>query len=126
MRSLAELPIDDLRTAGDAIETVIEFRDYLPPAEMLVMLAGRFRDDIREMLAVPRLEPASRGTEVRSLDELENAELYRAAKAVGVLTGRFTPFMDDPELIALLSGLDALFRTHVADRTRPREGARAS
>jgi hypothetical protein len=112
MRSLTELPITDLRVAGDAVETVIEFRAYLPPGEMLVMVAGRFRDDIRELLRVPRLEPAHRGTEVKPLDNLESADLRRTAKAVGTLVGRFTPYMDDPELIALLSDLDELFRIH--------------
>jgi hypothetical protein len=125
MPSLAELPIADLRVAGDAVETVIEFRAYLPPGEMLVMVAGRFRDDIRELLRVPRLEPAHRGAEVKPLDSLESADLYRTAKAVGVLVGRFTPYIEDPELITLLSDLDELFRIRVSDRPKPREGARA-
>jgi hypothetical protein len=47
---LTELPKADLRAAGDAIETLIEFRAYLPPAGPLVMLAGKFRDDIRDAL----------------------------------------------------------------------------
>jgi hypothetical protein len=126
MRSLTELPIADLRVAGDAVETVIEFGAYLPPGEMLVMVAGRFRDDIREQLRVPHLEPAHRGTEVKPLDNLGSADRYRFAEAVGILVGRFTPFMDDPELITLLSDLDELFRIRVSDRTEPREDARAS
>ena len=69
-----------------------------PPEGMLVILAGKFRDDVRDALGMKRLEPAYRGTEVRPLGGLTGAGLDRLAKAAGVLLGRFTPFIDDPEL----------------------------
>lgn len=95
MRLLSELPKADLRAAGDATETLIEFRAYLPPAGPLVVLAGKFRDDIRDVLGVPLPERAERGPEVRPLDELTSEEFGKLSKAVGALAGRFTPWMDD-------------------------------
>ncbi len=92
-----------LRAAGDATETLIEFRDYLPPGELLVMLAGKFRDDIRP------------------LDELASEEFGRLVTAVGILVGRFTPFMGDPELITLLGGLRETLRAQSAERDRLQE-----
>ena len=53
MPSLPELSTANLRNAGDAIETLIEFRDYLPPGGMMLMQAGQFRDQIRALLALP-------------------------------------------------------------------------
>jgi hypothetical protein len=98
MRTIADLPKDDLRVAGDAIETVIEFRAYLPTDGMMIILAGRFRDDIREELGVPPLTPAGRGPERKLLDDMEDADLGRLLEAVLILNGRFTGYMDDPEL----------------------------
>lgn len=39
MPSLPELSTAGLRAAGDAIETVIDFREYLPPGGMLLKAA---------------------------------------------------------------------------------------
>lgn len=105
MPSLTELPTDNLRIAGDAIETVIEFRDYLPPGGMLVMLAGRWRDDIRELLSVPPLDRVSCGPDRKKLSAMEDADLYRLAEAVILLVGAFTGSMDDPELPRQLNDL---------------------
>jgi hypothetical protein len=121
MRYLTDLPIADLRAAGDATETLIEFCDYLSPDGMLVMLAGKFRDDIREILQVKRLERAYRGTEVKPLSDLSNEQYNRLALAVGVLVGRYTLWMDDPELVAFLHGLHELLRVETARRVQPRE-----
>lgn len=118
MRSITELPIADLREAGDAAETLIELRAYLPPEELLVMLAGRFRDEIREALEMRRLKPACRGPEGKPLDELTSSEFERLVRAVDVLVNHFTPFMDDPELIPLLSGLHELLRIQSVERAQ--------
>lgn len=126
MRQLTDLPIADLRVAGDAAETLIDFRAHLPPEGMLVMLAGKFRDDIRDALGMKRLEPAYRGTEVRPLGGLTGAALDRLAKAAGILLGRFTPFIDDPELITLLSGLHEMLCVQTAQRAQLREEVSAS
>ena len=107
VRTIAELSTDDLRVAGDTIETVIDLRAYLPTDRTLIMLAGRFRDDIREELGVPPLEPACRGLERKRLDDLSDEELDKLAKAVTALVGRFRVFIDDPELATQLGDLNA-------------------
>jgi hypothetical protein len=107
VRTIAELSTDDLRVAGDAIETVIDLRAYLPTDGTLIMLAGRFRDDIREELGVPPLKPAGRGPERKHLDDLGDEELDRLATAVSTLVGRFRVFIDDPELATQLGDLNA-------------------
>lgn len=116
MRTIADLSKDNLRVAGDAIETMIEFRAYLPTDGMLVILSGKFRDDIREELGVPPLTPAGLGPERKRLDDLEDADLDRLFEAVLVLNGRFTGHMDDPELPKCLA--DVLARVGHARTAR--------
>jgi hypothetical protein len=116
MPTLSDLPMDHLRAAGDAIETVLDFRACLPTDGMLIMLAGRWRDDIREELGVPPLNPASRGPERKRLDDLEDADLDRLFEAVLILNGRFTGYMDDPELLKCLA--DVLSRVGFARAAR--------
>jgi hypothetical protein len=98
MPAITQLSTDSLREAGDAIETVIEFRDYMPFGGMLLMLAGKWRDDIREMLGMPTLDRVSRGPDRKKLGGLEDGDLDRLAGAVILLVGAFTRYMDDPEL----------------------------
>jgi hypothetical protein len=130
MRTIAELSTDELRVAGDAVETVIDLRAYLPPDGTLIMLAGRFRDNIREELDVPPLEPAGRAPERKQLDlpgldDLPAVELDRLATAVTTLVGRFRSFIDDPELATQLSELHARLRARLLARATAEE-ARAS
>jgi hypothetical protein len=108
MPAITELSTAELRDAGDAVETLIAFRDYLPPGGMLLMLAGKWRDDIRELLGMPPLERVSRGAERESLKALADAELDRLAGAVILLTDAFTRYMDDPELPRHLTDLLAV------------------
>ena len=105
MPAITQLSTDSLREAGDAIETVIEFRDYLPQGGMLLMLAGKWRDDIREQLGVPGLDRVSRGPDHKKLSAMEDADLYRLEEAVILLVGAFTRYMDDPELPRQLKDL---------------------
>jgi hypothetical protein len=111
-----DLPITDLRLAGDAVETLIEFRAYLPPDEKLVMFAGTFRDDIRELLGMPELAVAKRGAEVEPLSEMPNEDFTNLFQSVAVLIGKFTTWMDDPELVILLKTLHDLLRTEETRR----------
>jgi hypothetical protein len=97
---------------------LIRFRAYLPPDGTLVMLAGRFRDDIRDVLDMEPLQRAYRGQERDSLDELTSAELDTVAGAVGILLDRFTPFMDDPELSKLLRELRSSLDTQQVERAQ--------
>jgi hypothetical protein len=110
MPAITELPIDDLRVAGDAIETLIDLRAYLPADGKLLMLAGRFRDDIREVLGMPSLERPERGSKSKRLDELEDEDLDKLAYAVGSLVSEFRKVMDDPDLVRRLGNLNAALR----------------
>jgi hypothetical protein len=111
-----DLPMNDLRLAGDTIETVIDRRAYLPPDEKLVMFAGTFRDDIRELLGMPELAVAKRGAEVEPLSEMPNEDFTNLFQSVAVLIGKFTTWMDDPELVILLKTLHDLLRTEETRR----------
>ena len=122
MRSLTELPADELKIAHDAAETLIDAREYLPTG-VLVMLLGRFRDDIREELEMEAIDQARRGHIVKSLDELTTVELGALRGAVMVLVqGRFTSCMDDPELPQGLAG----FYEALEGQRRERDEIRAS
>jgi hypothetical protein len=107
VRTIADLSTDELRVAGDAVETVIDLRAYLPTDGTLIMLAGRLRDDIREEPGVPPMKPAGRGPESKQLDDLGDEELDRLATAVTTLVSRFRSFIDDPELAKQLNDLHA-------------------
>jgi hypothetical protein len=121
MRSLAELPADVLQVARDAADTLIRFREYLPPGGMLVMLAGRLRDDVREALEMEPLPRAYRGRERRSLDELTSVELDTVAGAASILLqDRFTNCMDDPALAPLLRELHRALDGQKAERAQIR------
>jgi hypothetical protein len=116
MRSLTELPTDALQVARDAADTVIRFRAFLPPGGLLVMLAGRLRDDVREALELEPVEAAYRGRERRSLDELASVELDTLAGSVGILLNKFVPYMDDPALAPLLRELRGALDEQKAER----------
>ena len=116
MSSITELSIADLRGAGDATETLIDFRAYLPIGETLIMLAGRWRDDIREELGVRPVGRAYRGSEVEPLSEMEEEDFDNLCQAVAVLLSRFTAVMDDPDLPKLLRELKNSLDTQKAER----------
>jgi hypothetical protein len=127
MRSLAELPADVLQVARDAADTLVRLRGYLPPGGMLVMLAGRFRDDVREALEMEPLPRAYRGRERRSLDELTSVELDTVAGAASILLqDRFTSRMDDPALAPLLRELGGAVDQQKAERAQIRAEIGAS
>lgn len=75
MRSLTEMTPDELQEARRAAETLIRFRTYLPPDAILVMVAGRFRDDVRDVLEMEPEPRAYRGQERNSLDELTSGPM---------------------------------------------------
>jgi hypothetical protein len=124
MASLTELSLDDLRHAGDAVETLIEFRDYLPPGRRLLTLALAFRDDIRQLLAMPTLERVSRSPEHRPLDGLEDVDLTRLSKALVILSPEFADYLTNPEMISRLAAVFGEVTVVVARRMT--EGAKAS
>jgi hypothetical protein len=111
-----DLPITDLRLVGDTIETVIDLRAYLPPDKDLVIFAGSFRDDIRELLGMPELAAVRRGIEVEPLSEMSDEDFGKLLAAVAVLLDQFTKWMDDPELVVLLKALHDLLTVEEARR----------
>jgi hypothetical protein len=122
MRSLSEMPPDALQMAHDRAGTLLRFREYTPPGGLLVMLTGKFRDDIRDELGMEHDPPAHRGCELRSLDELTSVELDTVDGAVGILLNHFAPFMDDPALPRLLGQ----FRGSLSQQKSERAAIRAS
>ena len=133
MRAPTEVRPEVLREAHDAADTLISerFRSYLP-GRMLLMLLGKFRDDVAESLGMelPPLPRRSGPVKVVKLDDLTSSELGTLSGAVLILVTRFTALMDDPLLPELLREFrDALVieqadRARIADEARSR--ARAS
>jgi hypothetical protein len=121
MRSLTELDADALKAATDAAETVISFRAYMPGGLLLVLL-GKIRDDVADVLGKELGQPPVRGSERRSLDELTSVELDTVAGSAGILLDRFTAFMDDPALVDCLR----VFRAGLEEQKSEREEIRAS
>lgn len=117
MPSLNQFPEDQLTTARSATEAVMKLKAYLPSG-LLLMLLGRWRDEVDDALDMKRGELPSRGKERRTLDQLTSAELDTLSGAVAILTEvRFTSTMDDPELPKRLGE----FRKALDDETTERE-----
>jgi hypothetical protein len=121
MRSLSELDPDALKVAHDAAETVIGFRAYMPGGLLLVLL-GKWRDDLRDVLGKELEHPPTRGPERPALDELTSIELDTLAGSTGILLDRFTAFMDDPALVDYLR----VFRAGLDEQKSERAEIRAS
>ena len=121
MQSLTELDSDALKLARQSADTLMKFKAYLPPGGLLVMLLGKFRDDVLETLAVERDPLPKRGTERHPLDELTSVELDSVFGAVGILVGRFTAYMDDPALPDLLGQFHDALNEQKAERVRELE-----
>jgi hypothetical protein len=126
MSSLTELSTAELRDAGDAVETLIEFRDYLPLGGMLLMLAGRFRDAVRKELGVPSVPRVTRGPELKRLQQLKDDDLDALAYAVGDLVTRLRRVIEDAELGRLLDEVNAELLLLMVDRDKAAEAARAA
>jgi hypothetical protein len=119
MRMLTDLDTDALRVAYDAAETVIGFRSYLPSGLLLVLL-GKFRDDVGDVLGKEPQQPPVRGAERHALDQLTSAEMTVLAGVTGVLLDRFAAYMDDPELVVSLRAFRGCLDEQQAERTQIR------
>jgi hypothetical protein len=118
MQSLAQLDSDALKLARQSANTLMKFKAYLPPGGLLLMLLGKFRDDVLEVLEVERDPLPKRGTERHPLDELTSIELDTVCGAVGILLSRFTAYMDDPALPDLLGQFRDALNQQKAERVR--------
>jgi hypothetical protein len=117
MRSLKDLDTDALKVALDASDSLMKHKAYLPPGGLLVMLLGRWRDEVGDALGMERGELPTRGKERRSLDELTSVELGTVSGAVAILLqSRFTAVMDDPELPKQLREFDGNLSTQTTER----------
>lgn len=103
MRSLEDLPKDELKIAEEAATALIDHKAYLPPGGLLLMLLGRWRDDLWDVLDMEREDLPQRGRDRKSLGELTGIELDTVSGAVTILLqDRFRDVMDDPALPRLL------------------------
>jgi len=119
MRSLKDLDTDTdaLKVALDASDSLMKHKASLPPGGLLVMLLGRWRDEVSDALGMKRGALPTRGRERRSLDELTSVELGTVSGAVAILLQpRFTAVMDDPELPKQLREFDGKLSTQKTER----------
>ena len=99
MRSLKDLPLDDLEVALNASDALMLHKQFMPRDGLLVMLVSRFRDDTREAIGMEAERYPGRGNVFCTLDDLTSAELDKVEAAVDtLLEDRFVAVMDDPEL----------------------------
>lgn len=123
MRSLKDLGTDALKVALTACDTLMERKAYMPRGGLLVMLLGRYRDDVREALDMDTEDIPRRGKVHRPLDEMTSAELDAAwGAATTLLQDRFTRHMDDPDLPKLLRA----FQGDLSGQKTKRKQIRAS
>jgi hypothetical protein len=123
MRSLKDLPLDDLEVALNASDALMLHKQFMPRGGLLVMLVSRFRDDTREAIGMGAERCPGRGSVFRTLDDLTSAELDKVSAAVGtLLEDRFVAAMDDPELPSQLRE----FRGKLDEQRAEREQLRAS
>jgi hypothetical protein len=120
MHSLTELNSDKLTLARQCAGTLIVFKAYLPPDGTLLMLIGKFRDDVLDVMGAERGPRPKRGTERHPLDELTSIELDTVAGSTGILIDNFNPYMDDPALPRLLRKYQADLNTQKAERAQIR------
>jgi hypothetical protein len=100
MRSLTELPEEDLKMALEAVDALMRHRAFMPRGGLLLMMLSRLRDDIREILGIPTERAPERGKKHRTLDEMTTTELATVSGAVAALLEvRLTANMDDPTLL---------------------------
>jgi hypothetical protein len=116
------LDAGDVKTALEAADNILSFRDFTPPAGLFVMILGRWRDDLRDALGMEPLRPAERGTQIRSLDEPRPPELSTLFKSVMLLNQqRFVKIMDDPQLPEMLEGFEEDLNAHKRKLAAPAE-----
>jgi hypothetical protein len=120
-----QLDAGALRVALDAIDTVFKFKAYTS-GSLLVMLLGKWRDDLREVLGAEVLRPALRGQERHTFDALNPIEVDKLAGAISILhQERFTDTMDDPELAELLEQFEVALTDHKSTRAAAKATADA-
>ena len=119
------LDAEAVKLALHCVDTVMRFQAYTLGMR-LVMLLGKFRDDIREAHGKGGLQPPRRGSLHLPLRELAPGELDTLANSVDTLQDQFAPFMDDPELADSLAEFRGALRVEEIERAKPGDEATAS
>lgn len=121
-RHLTELDPTAVDLVMHSVDMIMRYRAYTPGGGMLVMLLGKFRDDVWESRHNTRLPPAGYGTQRLPLAELDLSQMDALIDSATTLIDRFGPFMDDPELSELLTDFRDDLKTEKTSRTPPQEG----
>ncbi|MGH3247891.1 MAG: hypothetical protein ACRDOI_17050 [Trebonia sp.] len=123
MHTLNELDTDALKVALQSADALLLHKAYLPGGGLLVMLLGRFRDDVRDVLDMEREDMPRRGKERRSLDMLTSVELDTVCGAATILLqDRFRTRMDDPALPKQLTEFREQLTGQKVERAQIRSG----
>jgi hypothetical protein len=121
MRSLTELPENELQVALAAADTLMRHKEFLPRGGLLLMLTSRLRDDARDTLGMETERAPGRGQVFRSPDEMTTTELNAVSAAVAtLLDDRLTANMDDPALPQLLREFDGELTKQKTEREQLR------
>jgi hypothetical protein len=80
----------------------LKFQPYTPGG-LLVIILGKFRDDLRDALEMTAEPPVQRGSLRLALHKLDSIEIGTVGGALMILRqARFTRIMDDPMLPQML------------------------
>jgi hypothetical protein len=120
-RHLTELDPPAVDLVMHSVDMIMRFRAYTPGGGMLVMLLGRFRDDVWETRHKTQLPPIGRGPQRLPLKELDRSQMDALIDSATTLIDRFGPYMDDPELPELLKDFRDALKTQRTGQ-KPQEG----
>jgi hypothetical protein len=121
-RNATELDPAAVDLVMHSVDMIMRFRAYTPGGGMLVMLLGRFRDDVWETRHKTQLPPIGRGPQRLPLAELDLSELDALIDSATTLIDRFGLYMDDPELPELLTDFRDTVKAEKTGRTTPQGG----
>lgn len=99
MSSPTELSTDELLEVGGAIETLIDFRDYLPPGGRLLIEMEQLRDNLRDLQQMPPSGRVHREPVRKPLNGLKDAQLSHLVDAVLILVGEFPGCIGSPDTL---------------------------
>jgi hypothetical protein len=126
-RHLTELDRTAVDLVMHSVDLIMRYRAYTPGGGMLVLLLGKFRDDVWESRHKTQLPRIGRGTQHLPLAELDLSQMDALIDSATTLIDRFGPFMDDPALSELLTGFrDELNTERTKPRDEPEQEAKAS
>jgi hypothetical protein len=120
-RSPTELDQDAFDLMMHSVDIIMRYRAYTPGGGLLVMLLGKFRDDVWESRHKTQLPRIGRGTQHLPLAELDLSQMDALIDSATILLDRFGSFMDDPELPELLTDFRDALKTEKTGQTPPRE-----